>query len=247
MYRILFATLVAAIPPALIAQPGGPRGPHTPGLNLTAVQTLEGPIAKIYIGYGLQFPSILVAGKNVRLAPAWFLLDNDLELTTGEQVRLTVAPANRTPDPYLYALQITRLQVRATLALRNEEGTPLWTRSRRSGQGIPPDPPNPKTGAPCIDLETLRTETGLVHKVNAGEGLQFPTLEFVAASGQFLVLHLAPERILLGGDFEMNVGDTMSVKYAPVPCNGEFAALQITDAAGRILVLRNDDGTPAWR
>jgi hypothetical protein len=72
-----------------------------------------------------------------------------------------------------------------------------------------------------------------------------PTL-VLKTDGKLLTLKIGPERILLGADFELNPGQSVTVRYAQATCTDEYLALQITNSAGVTVTLRGDDGTPAW-
>lgn len=253
MKRAFFAmTLFAAV---ALAQ-GGPRPGFGPGtgtgtgpihtqaaLNMAAVQTITGAIATVQIGYGLQYPSIVVSQKTIKVAPVWFLLENDLELKEGMEVKLIAAPGNPPNEAYLHAIEITAVAAGKTLKLRDAEGVPLWvggTGSNRGGNGTPQ-----ALGTGCVDPASIRTVTGTIESVSSAYGMQQPTMSLKTEAG-IVTLKLGPERVLLGSDFELKAGATMTVKYGLAACSEEYLALSLTNAAGKTLKLRNDDGTPAW-
>lgn len=171
----------------------------------------------------------------------WYLLENDFELTAGEAVKVRTAPSNTANDPYLYAIEILKVSNNTSISIRNEAGVPLWIGSAGRGGGAQA----PRTGGNCVDSASIQTATGTVDSVTAGVGIQHPSL-VLKVNGALLTIELGPERILLSSDLEMKPGATMTVRYASATCEDEFVALVITDAEGRTLVLRHDDGTPAW-
>lgn len=247
-----FALALAAVLATASAQ--GPKGqpggnPNPPAstvcpanpLDLSQQKIIEGAITSIDLGYGVQYPSIVVNKQAIKIAPVWFLLENDFELGVGDQVKVTAVPSTAAGDAYLYALEITKTAVNSTLALRNATGQPLWlAENRRAGNQTAP-----RLGTPCIDPASIKSVTGAVDSVTAGIGVRQPVV--VIKSGDTLVtIKLGPERILLDADFEIKAGMTLTVKYALATCTDEFVALSLTDSAGHTIVLRNDDGSPAW-
>jgi hypothetical protein len=233
----LTASLALAQGPGA-AQPG-PRA--NSGLNMAKRQLVEGVVSGVHIACGVQLPSIVVNKTQIQVAPVWYLLANDFELVAGESVKVTAAPSIAANDPYLYAVDITRTPAGAAITLRNELGIPLWRGAARRG-GNPQAPPR---GGSCVDTASIRTATGTIDRVAVGRGIQHPFV-VLNAGGTLLTIALGPERILLDSDLELSGGATLTVKYAQTACDVEYIALQLVDSAGRSLVLRHDDGTPAW-
>lgn len=255
MKRAFFAMILTA---AVALSQGGPRPGFGPGtgsgtgtgpvhtqaaLNLAAVQSIAGAITGVQIGYGMQYPSIVVNQKTIKVAPVWFLTENDFELKEGMEVKLTAAPGNPPNEAYLHAIEITAVAAGKTLKLRDAEGVPLWmggTNGMRGGTGTPQ-----ALGTGCVDPASIRTVTGVIESVSAAYGMQQPTMALKTEAG-IVTLKLGPERVLLGSDFELKAGATITVKYGLATCSEENLALVLTNAAGKTLKLRNDDGTPAW-
>lgn len=245
--HLLFLSAALA---AAVAFAQGPRGPHGnagaspfgPGLDLARQQTIEGPITSVQIGYAVGYPSIVVNRNTIRLAPVWYLLENDFELAVGDLVRVVAAPAYR--DATLHAIAVEKLKAGVRLVMRDEAGLPLWTRqSPASGAAIQA---GARFGGGCLDPAAIATVTGVIESVHAGVGIQHPTLT-LRAGDQLLTFKLGPERVILGAGFELNPGATLTVRYAVAACTGELIALSLTDAEGNTLLLRTDSGQPAWR
>lgn len=218
------------------AAPGGGNGGTQPGhigLNMSVQKTIEGPIVSVQLGYGVQYPSIVVNKTQIKLAPLWFLLENDFELASGDVVSVLAAPSNNTSDTYLYAIRITKGA--ASITLRDALGVPVW--SQPGGPGAQPH--SPANCGACIDLTSAQTATGVVDRINAGLGIQQPTLVLRLADASLLTVKLGSERLILASDFELNAGATITVKYALSACTDEMVALQLTDANGKTLVLRD--------
>jgi len=210
-------------------------------IDMAKLQTVEGSITAVQVAYGAQYPSIVVNQKQIKLAPVWYLLENDFELAAGESVRVTAAPSTTAGDPYLYAVDITKTASGAKITLRSELGVPLWMGAARRGGNRQA----PRTGSGCVDPAGIQTATGTVDRVTLGAGIQHPGL-VLKTGGTLITIELGPERMLLDSDLELNPGSTVTVSYAVASCSGENVALTISDSAGHTVVLRHDDGTPAW-
>lgn len=255
--RFCYVAAAVLLTTALSAQgPQGPQGPN-PGapaacancLNVAAASTITGKITAVQVAYGAQYPSITLDGKTIKIAPVWFLLENDFELAAGDEVRVLAAPSLRAGDPALYAISITKLAANVTLAMRNESGIPLWTAPGRGN-------PNPAAGgsgtqnrvshgAGCVDPSTIATVQGVIDAVSQGAGIQQPQLT-LNAGDKSLTFKIGPESLILAAGIELKPGMTITVRYATATCTGELVALSLADASGVVILLRNDDGTPAW-
>ena len=206
---------------------------------------ITGAVSAVSIAYGAQYPSITVGNQVIKIAPVWYLLDQDFEIKAGDQVSVLAAPSLVPNDSYWYAIEITNTVTKAKVALRDAAGVPLWTGGKGPRDG--PNGPAAATGIGCIDPATIATVTGVVDKVSMGVGIQMPALTVKSADGKLISMKIGPERVLLEADFELAAGDKVTAKYALAACSEEFIALALTNAAGVTLTLRNDDGTPAWR
>lgn len=251
-----FVMTVLALAATVFAQPyGGYGGSTASGSKATAqrsggivdmatLQVVEGKIASIQTGLGVQYPTIVVNEKQIRIAPAWFMLDNDFELATGDFVSVKAAASSIAGNSYLYAVEITRSGL--TLTLRDTAGVPLWTGGANGRNGRNGNVNAPRTGTGCVAAETIKTVSGTITALTAGAGIQQPVLDLKLADGALLTVKLGPERILLGADLELAVGTQATIRYGVAACTGENIALEITDANGATLKLRDDDGSPVW-
>lgn len=246
------AALVFAQSPAGSGGPGNfaAPGPNTnaprsnAGLNMATLQVIEGKIASIQIGLGVQYPTIVVNEKQIRIAPVWFMLDNDFELATGDFVSVKAAASNIAGNSYLYAVEITRGGL--TLTLRDNAGVPLWTGGSNGRDGRNGNTNPPRTGSGCVAPETIKTVSGVIASLTAGVGIQHPSMDLKLDGDILLTLKLGPERVLLGADLDLEAGARVTVKYGVAACTEENLVLEITDANGATLTLREDDGRPAW-
>jgi len=248
MKKSLFRLLITALTLAPLAAQG-PKGPQGSGraggtgLDMSKVQMIQGTVSAVNIAYGMQYPSIVVAESTIKMAPVWFLLEKDFELRAGDAVRVTAALANPPAEPFLHAIQIVKSDTSALIVMRDENGIPLWTggrQNRNAGQSAYP-------GTGGIEPGSIVAVTGAVAQINAGVGIQHPTMVLKVAEDKLIPLKLGPERVLLSAPFEIRAGMTLVVRYGKNLCCGEYLVLHLTDpATGEVVVLRNDDGTPAW-
>jgi hypothetical protein len=216
------------------------QGAQQPSIDMSKQKTVDGTVTAVNISYGAQYPAITIGQTPVKVAPVWFMLDKDFEIAVGDKLSVLAAPSALASDPYLHAIEITKASG-AKLALRDASGFPLWLARGGSGQG----PANNASGGGCIDPASIATVEGTVESVNAGLGIQQPALVIQTKDGQLVSVKIGPERLLLDNDFELNKGEAISAKIALAACSNEYIALAFTTAKGA-LVLRNDDGTPAW-
>ena len=243
MIRIFPAVLLTfAIAGSCFAQGPFGQGPATTPasrLDMARLQTVSGAVTAVAIGYGWQYPSITVAKVQIKVAPAWYLLENDFEVKVGDVLDVQAAPAASAADPYLYAVAIVAAATGRRLRLRDVSGVPLWAnpqaipRDGLEGQGTQGSPP--------------AVATGTVERMDSGFGIQMPTLTLRTADGSLLTFKLGPERVLLQSDLELKAGDPVTVLYVSPGCRDELVALSITSAAGKTVVLRDGSGRPGWR
>ena len=95
--------------------------------DMTKARTVSGPVTAVDIGYGMQYPSITVNQSVIKVAPVWFLVEQNFELKAGDQVSVVVAPSTVPGDSYLYAIEIANIGTKTRIVLRDAAGVPLWT------------------------------------------------------------------------------------------------------------------------
>ena len=102
------------------------------GIDLASFQTVQGTVSAVYLAYGVQYPSIVVAGKNIKVAPLWFFVDHDFEIRVGDNLVVAAASSTNQGDSYLYALQITNNTTQMQIDLRGRiRGSALVSKGRR--------------------------------------------------------------------------------------------------------------------
>lgn len=252
--NILSIVVLVGLAGAVICPAQGPRGfqagfgsgpaAHGPGLDMSKVTTLEGTVTSVNIGFGNQYPSIEINKTAIKIAPVWFLLDNNFEIKAGDNLSVVSAPGTASSDAYLYAIKLVNLATKMELSIRDASGLPLWTRQAR-GNSSGLSQRGSGCGSGCIDAASAVIFSGTVDSVSMGVGIQMPTVSLKTADGKLITVKIGPEHVLLENDFELKGGDAATLKAALSTCGGEYVALWIT-ANGQTLVLRNDDGTPAW-
>lgn len=248
-----YMTLMLALGAWLFAQ--GPRGNagarqgapavcSGTALDMTKTVTIEGKIEAVSIEAGLQYPSIVVGGKTIKVAPVWFLLENDFELAVGDYVKVVAAPCICT-DGSLAAVEITKGT--QTIVLRDSLGIPLWIKGLAGGNGRGGnEAARAGVGGACLNLASLETVTGTVVSVNAGLGIQQPSVVLKTADGNTLSIRVAPERVLLEQDVELAAGMTLKAKVAKSTCVDGLVALELTMPDGVVIRLRDESGRPVW-
>lgn len=239
----------------LLAQ--GPRGKgpqNAPALraggalDISQTAVIEGEITSVSIGAGIEYPSVTVDDKVIKLAPVWYLLDHDFELAAGDEVKVTAVHCLCAEDTW-YAMEITKAEV--TLELRNSLGIPLWVRTlggrgeaangNRGSQAVRALP-----GGVCLDPATAQSYEGTVVSVNAGVGIQQPTVVLKTSEGKLVTIRLAPERVLLENDVELAEGAQVRIVAGVSTCTEALVALELTTADGVTIRLRDDTGRPVW-
>jgi hypothetical protein len=257
-YRSMIILLVVGMA-VLYAQ--GPRGNHSPSqpaqgqalLDMSKQVTITGAVSAVNIAFGAQYPSIEVNKTLIKVAPVWFLLENDFEIVVADQVQVIAAPSALSTDPYMYAIQIVNTGTSAQITLRSSSGTPLWTvrgakeQGKEFGLRSQRQKANASGSGTCLDPASITVISGVVESVNMGVGIQQPALVIKLADGSLVSVKIGPERILLENEFELSPGEDVTAKVAIVTCKNEVVALELTNADGITLVLRSEDGTPAWQ
>ena len=208
-------------------------------VNLAQAQNITGPITTVDIAYGAQYPSITVNQTAIKVAPRWFLLEQDFELQVGDSVTVVAAPC--VADSYLLAISITNNGTSGSIALRDSSGLPLWS---GTGGGHRAQRLQAVSRRVWFDPASIRTIAGTVDRATFGVGIQMPTLVVKAADGTLVTVKIGPERVLLAADFELNPGEPVTATYTS--CLRGNMALQLTNSAGATIVLRNPDGTLIW-
>lgn len=244
--RTSHIVVVAAVLAASVTALGqGMRGRQlAAGVDLTRAQTVTGTVTAVHLNYGTEYPSITMNEMVIKMAPVWFLLDQGFQVKAGDQVTAVVVPSTAPNDAYFYAIEITNNTLQTTtIVLRDAAGIPLWS-GRLGARTMALGRVSPRGG--CLDARTVQTVTGVIESMSAGAGIQMPSLVVKTEIGALVTVKIGPERILLENDFELKVRDVLTVRYVQATCSNEKVALELTNAAGVTLVLRNVDGTPDW-
>ncbi len=222
---------------------GGQRGYGAGGgLDLTKVTTIEGTVTAVRIAYGAQYPSIEVSGQSIKVAPPWFLLENDFEIRTGDRVWVKAAPSLALSTD-LHAIEIKNLTNNDSITLRDANGFPLWVTGSGGGRRAPV---RSGCSGSCLAAGSTRTVTGTINQLTFGPGIGQPSLVLETPDKGTLNIRIGSERILLRNNFELKTGETITVTFGLAAAGQHYVALEITNSAGATLVLRHPDGTPAW-
>lgn len=274
MRKILKASLALAA----VAAAGSLLAAATVGVDTSSAVTLEGPVVAFTGGLGAGLPVLTVDDDalgvtEVRLGPFWFLTDAGFTAATGDLVRLTAYPCALCKADWV-AATAENLTTGSTVALRGDDGLPLWTGAL--GQGPGPGPgvgapgphgrgAGPAAGAPphgahhrgfgpcggaAPSLGAAMTVTGTVVSFTGEPGIHFPTLT-LDVDGEELTLAAGPYRVWIAAGFEPAAGQELTVTYAPaVFAGGEehLVILAVTDpASGLTLIVRDaETGQPGF-
>jgi hypothetical protein len=209
---------------------------------MTRTVVIEGRIEAVSMEPGLQYPSIVIAGKTIKVAPVWFLLENDFELAVGDVVKVVAAPCI-CADGSLAAVEITKGT--QAILLRDSLGIPAWIKGLGEGNGKR-NQAAPSGGGFCLDLASIETVTGTVVSVNAGLGIQQPSLVLKTSDERTLSIRIAPERVLLQQDVELAAGMSLKIRVAKSTCVNGLVALELVMPDGVVLRLRDEHGRPVW-
>jgi hypothetical protein len=241
MKRLIQSVLLTCVGAALSGAQGQyGRGAGTAAassVDVTRVQTITGTVSAVAIGYGMQYPSITIGKVQIKVAPVWYLLDKNFEIKTGASLSVQAAPSISKSDSYAYAIEITNTALNRRIVLRDALGRPLWTSSQSATGG---------SAEGSCPLGSATAVSGTVERVNIGIGIQLPTLTLRTTDGTPYTVKLGPEWILLESDLELKPGEVVTVKYASCASCNDLIALTITNAAGKTVVLRDENGRPGW-
>lgn len=213
-------------------------------LDMTQLTEVSGVVTNINIGAGIQNPSIEVGGQLIRLAPEWFLLENDFEVSIGQSVTVQAVPS--TGDPYLHAVWIRNESTGLELTLREGMGAGNWARRGGSGKQQRQAPRsggngNAIGGCGVVDVQTV---TGTVVEVTSGVGIRQPNVVIKDASGVHTI-KIGPSRVLLEAEFSIVPGDVLTVTFGTSACTEEKIALTLVKG-DNVLDLRDENGRPVW-
>jgi hypothetical protein len=143
MKRTLIALALAALTLPAFAQMGAGKGPAAAGtralqIDVTRPSTVIGDVVSLKGGPGLGMPTLTVkvGGKDEAyvLGSYRYLTAQKFEPVAGDAVRLTLYTCVECPQGFVVA-QVENLTQKATLKLRNADGTPVFA-GRGAGMGM---------------------------------------------------------------------------------------------------------------
>lgn len=245
-------------PPAGMGQGSGSAsstasgtGQSQAGKKELVTVTIAGTVTAVNLhDLELEFPSIIVDGTidgvdadpvEVKLAPYWFLLDNDIEVAVDDVVSIVAFLGTPNATAY-YAISIDGV------TLRTDDGSPLWTGGHGS-TSVVRSVGMRKCSAKnnCIVSDSISVIEGTVESIRYGKGIQHLTLLVKVDMGILLEFKLGPADYLLANGLELEQGDGVMIRYALTQRTNTWLVLQIGKAGGVMVTLRDDNGDPAWR
>ncbi len=218
------------------------NGTGTSLLDMTQIRELSGTVTAVNMGTGMQYPSIEVEGELIRVAPVWYLLENDFEIAVNDMVTVQAVPSTSLTDPYLHAVWIRNDTSMAELTLRQEDGSAVW--GRRKGRRGDREVQGDRQMVRGCGFSSIQTVSGEVVEVTLGTGIRQPNV-ILQAGDDVMSIKIGPSRVLLETEFEILPKDPLTVKYGVTTCTQEKVALELTKGDSTIK-LRNEDGSRAW-
>ncbi|MEW6127263.1 MAG: hypothetical protein AB1757_09505 [Acidobacteriota bacterium] len=222
--------------------------------------TFEGIVVSVNMGMGLEYPSFVMVLSDsskitIMVGPYRYLVENNFTITVGDRMRVE-AFRSLWPDNVYAAVELNDLTTGVTLTLREDDGSPLWTRnngqqgSRGNAYGqdgnnrmgdcwgwIPP--------AGTLNITTLE---GIVLSTHMAAGQEFPSFVLsLNGSGDVTIL-TGPYYLILQSGFDINIGDRMSVKGFPsLWYENTYVAVELNNlTTNDTLILRDGTGQPNW-
>jgi hypothetical protein len=65
---------------------------------MSRVETIKGTVTVVNIGYGVEYPNIVIEDRHIKLAPVWFLIENDFEIEPGDTLEVMAARSLKPGD-----------------------------------------------------------------------------------------------------------------------------------------------------
>jgi hypothetical protein len=129
---------------------GGPAGKagrarcflnQPPYFDPSAIASFKGEVGSVSMGIGQGYPSFTLTNKvdgrvvTIITGPYYLLVENDFEISTGDNMSVTAFPSLRFKDTYV-AVELKNDDTSAVLTLRDENGLPLWGPGPGRGRGL---------------------------------------------------------------------------------------------------------------
>ncbi len=227
------------------AQPKAPEKPEKESV------TIQGEIEITYFDQkGIGYPAIVVDGKQIKLAPLWYLNQQEIVLDVGDNVIVTASPCNQSDEELYYAITVEVLFEDGSsqiITLRDARGKPAWGGARSHH---PTDPASfsrrSKANGNGLVAASSTSVTGTVEFVIPGRGFQKPILLLRTPQGTLLPIVLGTPGQILAWDFEVRLGASLTVRYAFTQRTRERLALQLEDSSGHTITVRTEAGDPVW-
>jgi hypothetical protein len=90
---------------------------------------------------------------------------------------------------------------------------------------------------------------GKVSKVQLSQARPLSSTELITEQGEKKTVHIAPAWFLKDQDFELNVGDQLTVEASKIDCpqGPHWTALLLKKADGKEIRVRDVRGAPLWQ
>jgi hypothetical protein len=205
-------------------------------------------VDSVNLRIGQGCPSFTLTKADGRTAtiitgPYYILMENNFAINVGDRMIVRAFPSFQFENTYV-AVELKNLTTGATLIPRDRDGRPRWNNGpgrlgHGRGCGVRQPIGNP---ANIVSLD------GAVDSVSIGIGQGHPSFTLALADGRTVAVLAGPYYFLLENDFEINVGDRMSVRAFPsLRFADTYVAVELKNLmTGAVLTLRDENGVPVW-
>lgn len=195
----------------------------------------------------------------VHLGPGWYIENQDTKIEVKDKVEITGSKISYDDKTALIAYEVRKEN--DTLVLRDENGIPAWRGWRRMSDNQPPKRQemqwkssggwgpkanygrmyDPKT------VESISGEITNVDKIIPSQGMSYGIHVMLKTDGTTLPVHLGPGWYIENQDITIEQNDKVEVTGSRVTFDGKPAIIAAKIKKGDdILVLRDENGIPAW-
>jgi hypothetical protein len=249
MRRVAMVAMTLVLLSAAVFAGNGKKGGGA--VDLATVRTVTGTVTAVSLNAGMGHPAFSMntdqeGARTINLGPYFYLVAHNFSMAVGDEVNAKVANCAKA----VVAFEVTDATSGKSIALRADDGTPLWTGGRReNGRGGCGNHGNGcRMGgygtSANIDLSTLAEVEGTLASVGAGLGTHRNRVTLQAGENAYDV-GLGPMWYLTQEGFQVQAGEAVRVRMAR--CLDHWAAFEVTrTATGQTILLRDDQGIPLW-
>jgi hypothetical protein len=195
----------------------------------------------------------------VHLGPGWYIENQDTKIETKDKVEITGSKIFYEGKPAIIAYEVKKGD--DILALRDANGFPAWSGSRRLSDNQPPKRQGmkwkgsggwgPKANYGMMynpeTVETISGEISNVDKITPGKGMSYGIHVILKTDGTTLPIHLGPGWYIENQDITIEQNDKVEVTGSRITFEGKPAIIAAKIKKGdEVLILRDENGFPVW-